>query len=137
MQVAVPEVDSLGPEIGIDEADLDLVDERMPAAVLDLDLSLHRFVRSDVVLRQGVVDDLEAHLDRHLVRRRRVLAEQVLEDEDGDVRAHLHLADKILPDDLAREQAVGLVVKGVPTGNGADAHGQATPRLTGMSCGER
>ena len=86
----------------------------MTALVLDLALGLHRLVGADVVVGQRVVDDLQAHLDRHSVRRGAVLAEQELEDEDRHVGADLDLPDEVLADDLAGEDAVDLVVEGIP-----------------------
>ena len=100
--------------------------------LLHLALRLLGLVRADVVVGQRVVDDLQAHLDGHLVRRRAVLPEQVLQDEDGHVRADLHLADQILADDLAGEEAVDLVVEGVARWGREEDHPQI-PRFTGIS----
>ena len=123
VHVLVAEVRDLGPVVRVDEADLHLVDEGVLAALLDLAWAFIDSSGADVVVRQRVVDDLQPHLDRDLVRRRAVLPEQELEDEDRHVRADLHLAHEVLADHLAGEQPVHLVVEGVSCGDGAVAHG--------------
>ena len=119
----VAEVGDLGPVVGVDEAHLHLVDEGVPPAVLHLALRLHRLVGADVVVGERVVDDLQPHLDRHLVRRRAVLAEQELEHEDRHVRADLDLPDEVLAHDLAGEEAVHLVVERISARDCSVAHG--------------
>jgi hypothetical protein len=74
VDVLVAEVDHLGPVVRVDDAHLHLVDERVLAPVLDRGLGLHRLVGADVVVGQGVVDHLQAELDRGVVGRRAVLA---------------------------------------------------------------
>ncbi len=113
VDVLVAEVRDLRPVLGVDQADLHLVDEGVPAVLLDLALRLGTLVRADVVVGQGVVDHLQPHLDRHLVGRGAVLPEQVLQHEHRNVRADLDLPHQVLADDLAGEDAVDLVVKGV------------------------
>jgi hypothetical protein len=113
VDVLVAEVGELGPIVGVDEAHPDLVDERPAASLFDLALGLHRLVRADVVLGEGVVHHLKAHLDRHLVRRRAVFAEQELQDKHRHVRADLHLTDEVFADDTPGEDAVDLVIKRV------------------------
>ena len=81
--LAVPEVHCLGPVQAIDQLHLDLVDEGVAPVLLDLALCLVRLIRTDVVVREGVIDDLQAHLDGRLVRRGAVLPEQVLKDKGG------------------------------------------------------
>ena len=113
VQVAVTEVDGLGPPLAVGDAYLHLVDEAVTPLVHDHALGLHRLVGPDVVLGKGVVDDLEAHLDRDRVRGGAVLAEQELEHEDRHVGADLDVADEVLADNLAGEGAIDLVVEGV------------------------
>ena len=100
----LPKLYSLGPVVGVDEPNLHLVDEGVFPVLLDLALRLRRLVGPDVVVGERVVDDLQSHLDRDLVRRGAVLAEQELEHEDGNVRADLDLADEVLAHDLAGEE---------------------------------
>ena len=132
VDVLVAEVGDLGPVARIDQPHLHLVDEGVPALLLDLALRLRRLVGADVVVGQRLVDDLHPHPDRHLVGRGAVLPEEVLEHEDGDVRPDLHLADEVLADDLAREDASHLVVELVADGDllFGDPH---IPSLTGIS----
>ena len=70
-------------------------------------------VGSDEVVRQRLVDDLEAGLDRGRVVGGAVLPEEELEDVDRHVRADLDLADEVLAHDPAREVAVGELVEAV------------------------
>ena len=79
-------------------------------SLLDLALCLGALIGSDVVVGQGVVHDLQAHLDSHLVAGGAVLAEQVLEDEHRHVGADLDLADQVLANHLAGEDSVDPVV---------------------------
>ena len=117
MDELVAEIVDLRPVVGVDKPHLHLVDERMAPVLLDLALRLHRLVGADVVVGEGVVDDLQPHLDRHLVRGGAIFPEEELQNEHGNVGARLDLADEILADDLARENPVRLVVERVARGS--------------------
>ena len=132
VDVAVAEVGHLSPVMGVHQAHFDLIDEGVAALLLDPALSLLGLVRADVVVGERVVDDLQPHLDRHLVRGCAVFAKQVLEHEDGDIGPDLHLAHQVLAHHPAGEGAVDLVVEGVPGRDLFACHDQI-PSLTGIS----
>jgi hypothetical protein len=107
------EIVHFGPVIGIDQPYANLVDESPAPLLLDLALGAHRLVGADVVVGQGVVDHLQAHLDRHVVGRGAIFSEQELQHEHRDIGADLHATHQILAHHLAGEGAIGLVVEGV------------------------
>ena len=102
MDVLVPEVDQFRPVLVVvgQVSNLDLVDERVLALVLDERLDLVGFVGTDEVRGERVVDHPQPGIDCRLVVGCTVLAEQVLQDEDGHVCPDLDLADQILADHL-------------------------------------
>ena len=60
-------------------------------------------VGADEVRGQRVVHHLQSSIDGRYVVGGAVFPQQVFKDEDRDVGPHLHLADQILTDDLARK----------------------------------
>ena len=111
VNIAMTEVCEFRPVLRIHKPNLHLVDEGVLACFLHLALSFGAFIWPDVIVGQGVIDNLHAHLDRHLITGGAVFAEQVFEDEDRHVGSDLDLANEILADHLARENAVDLVVE--------------------------
>ena len=103
--------------------------------LLDLALRLHRLVGADIVVGERVVDDLQAHLDRHFVGRRAVFSQQELEDENRNVGADLHLSDEILSDDLAGESRLTLSSSASRAGALLITHSLIITR-TGISFGD-
>ena len=93
------------------EGDGDLVDDPVPAALLDGRLDQLGLVAVDVVLGEDLPHGVDAGLDGGLVVGRGVLAEEVLQD----VRRHDGVAldglDQVLADDDAGEEQVDLVVE--------------------------
>ena len=65
-----------------------------------------------VVVRQDLANALDAGLDRRLVIRCGVLAEEVLKDERGHDRVALDGLDQVLAHDCAAEDVVDLLVEG-------------------------
>ena len=74
MKKIVSEVHRLGPVVRVDEAHFYFVNEGVLSVFLHLALRLDRFVRADVVICQGVVHDLQTHLNRDFIGGGAVLA---------------------------------------------------------------
>ena len=93
------------------EGDGDLVDDPVPAALVDRRLDQFGLVAVDVVVGEDLAHGVDAGLDGGFVVRGGVLAEQVLQD----VRRHDGVAldglDQVLADDDAGEEQVDLVVE--------------------------
>ena len=93
------------------EGDGDLVDDPVPAALLDRRLDQLGLAAVHVVLGEDLADGVDAGLDGGLVVGGGVLPEQVLQD----VRRHDGVAldglDQVLADDDAGEEQVDLVVE--------------------------
>jgi hypothetical protein len=132
MNVAMAEVAHFRPVLRIDKPHLHLVDEGVLAGFLHLALGFGAFIGPDVVFRQGVVDNLHAHLDGHLIAGGAVFSQEVFENKHRHIGADLDLAHEILPDHLAGEDAVDLVVEKVAGWGLGVRHGQIA-RETGSA----
>ena len=136
MDVAIIEVLALGPVLGVGEPYLHLVDKGVFALLFDSALGFHELVGPDVVFGQRVVDDLQAHLDGHFIRRRAVLAQQKFEHEDRHVGSDLHLADEVFADHFAVKSHGQFLVQSVQRNRNRFCHGSAVfiyiPSRTGI-----
>src|SRR5690606_4447663 len=88
-----------------EEADLNAVDEPMPAFPLDHGLGLVRLVVAEVIRRQGFFDGVHADADFLVVVRSTVFAQEILEHIGRYVLAALDLVQKVLPHHLPGEYA--------------------------------
>ena len=86
--------------------DAHLVDDLVGALLADQRLDLLGFVGAHEVLGEDALHRLQALRDDLLVLGRAVVAEQVLQHEDRDVRALLHQLREVLANDLSREVLV-------------------------------
>jgi hypothetical protein len=93
------------------EGDGDLVDDPVPAALLDGRLDQFGLAAVHVVLGEDLAHGLDAGLDGGFVVRRRVLPEEVLQDVRWHDRVALDCLDQVLTDDDTREQQVDLEVE--------------------------
>ena len=75
VNIAMTEVCEFRPVLRINKPHLHLVDEGVLACFLHLALSFGAFIRPDVIVGQGVIDNLHAHLNRHLIAGGAVFAE--------------------------------------------------------------
>jgi hypothetical protein len=110
VEVTVPEVRHLRPVLLFQYPDPHLVYEGGLAAVLEVVLGLVGFVGPDEVIGYGTVDHAQADLDGGGIVGGAVLADEVLEDVNGDVRPHFDLAHEVLSDDLPSEDVVDFSV---------------------------
>ena len=108
---AIPEVDQLGPVLRAVQPHQHLVDEGLPAALLDARLRLHRLVGTDDRIGQGVVDQAQPGLHRNRIIGGAVFAQQVFQDVGRHVGAHFDLAHQVFADDPAGEDLVDLPIQ--------------------------